>query len=94
MPGEFLKHSGHFLKHRGTEARRKGRGWRWGKEGLSVVSVALCFYFGRGQCGGWKHGGTEARSISAQWVSLREEDRVTENEVANWTDASLFALLS
>jgi len=42
----------------------------------------------------WKHGGTEARSISAQWVSLRGEGRVTENEVANWTDASLFALLS
>jgi hypothetical protein len=41
-----------------------------------------------------KHRGTEARSFSAQWVSLRGEGRVTENEVANWTDASLFALLS
>ncbi|MEY2612762.1 MAG: hypothetical protein RL069_1574, partial [Planctomycetota bacterium] len=41
-----------------------------------------------------KHRGSEARSYSARWMSLREEDRVTENEVANWTDASLFALLS
>jgi len=92
MPGEFLKHSGHFLKHRGTEAQRRGL-WVLGQRLRELCDSV--FPNVRAQL--WselKHRGAEARSYSARWVSLRGEGRVTENEVANWTDASLFALLS
>jgi len=45
------------LKHRGTE--KEGRGWCEG--GLSVGSVALCFYSPDRCADGGKHRGTEAR---------------------------------